>query len=342
MKTKREVDIKGVLLGQHHSVKIQSMTNTKTTDIESTIKQVVELKDNGCDLVRISVPDNNSILALKEIVSFFGSFPIVADIHFNENMALGAINAGAAKIRINPSNMPRKAMSKIIGLAKEKGVAIRIGVNKGSIHKKVTEKDLIELMQKNIKILEDENFYNIVLSIKTSSVRETISVNRMLSKVTEYPIHVGLTEAGVGRFAEVKSTVAIGALLADNIGDTIRVSLTGDPIREVKLAKEILRATEKDNNFVEIISCPTCARTEGNIEKISKEIQRYTCHINKPLKIAIMGCIVNGIGEAGDADFGVCVGREKSILFIDKKPVKNIKNTEITKEIKKLINIFTN
>jgi (E)-4-hydroxy-3-methylbut-2-enyl-diphosphate synthase len=338
---RKTIKIGKLFLGNNHPVRIQSMTNTKTTDVDATLRQIFMLSQAGCDLIRVSVPDKASLIQFKEIVSLSGDIPIIADIHFDEQMALGAIKAGAAKIRLNPSNMPKKALANIIAAAKEKGTIIRIGVNRGSFNKKMSVEDLISFTKENIKVLEKENFYNIVVSIKTSDIKSTIEANRLLYKEMPYPIHIGLTEAGYGDFAEIKSSIAIGSLLSDNIGDTIRVSLTGNPINEVHLAKNILRATGKNLEFVDIISCPTCARTEIDIVNIVKEMKEYVADIKKPLKIAIMGCIVNGIGESGDADFGICAGKNNSLLFISGKPYKYIDNNSIVKELKHLVQKFT-
>ncbi|MGI6136327.1 MAG: flavodoxin-dependent (E)-4-hydroxy-3-methylbut-2-enyl-diphosphate synthase [Clostridiales bacterium] len=334
------VKIGKVFLGNNYPVRIQSMTNTKTKDIDATLRQIFALSKAGCDLVRVSIPDKESLTQFKKIISLCENIPIIADIHFDEQMALGAILAGASKIRLNPSNMPRKALSNIVGEARDRGTVIRIGVNRGSFHKSMAIEDLVTYTKENIDLLEKERFYNIVVSIKASDVKSTIMANRLLHNEMPYPIHIGLTEAGYGKLAEVKSSIAIGSLLSDNIGDTIRVSLTGNPIKEVDLAKDILKATGKRKNFVDIISCPTCARTEINIINIVKEINNYVSHIQKPLKIAIMGCVVNGIGEAGDADFGICAGENKSLLFIDGKRYKTIDNDSIIGELKNLIQQF--
>lgn len=333
---KKIVKVKDVIIGGDKIV-IQSMTNTKTGDTVATIKQILQLQNAGCDLIRLSINDTTALKALKIILAETHS-PLIGDIHFDYKLAIGAIEAGIHKIRINPSNMPKDGLKEIITLAKARQIPIRVGINRGSIKETHVSVDkLVSLTLDSAKEIEDLGYDNLILACKSSSVTETVAVYRELAKSTDYPLHIGLTEAGLVNLGEIKSSIAIGALLLDNIGDTIRVSLTGDPLNEVYVAKKILRAIGKDKNFVEVIACPTCSRTEIDVENIATQLEKLTENLTKPLKIAVMGCVVNGIGESSGADFGVCGGREKSVIISDGKILKTVKNKDILEEINKLI-----
>lgn len=322
------------------NITVQSMTNTKTSDVEATYKQIKGLEKAGADFVRISIPDMASAVAVKKLA--VDTVPLIGDIHFAYEPAILAIENGISKIRINPSNLSEIGLKKIIEKCKEYDVPIRVGVNKGSVKENITPEKLAYLALDAAKKIEDLGWNKLVLSVKTSDVSETVSAYRKLSEITDYPLHVGLTEAGTKRLGYVKSAIAIGSLLLDGIGDTIRVSLTEEPTEEVYAAKEILRATGIDKNFVEIISCPTCARTEISVKEIADRMYELTKNLNKPLKIAVMGCIVNGIGEGQNADFGVAGGGDKSIIFKNGKILKTVSNSEIEETLCKLAEEFTN
>lgn len=337
---KKIINVGNVVLGAGKPV-IQSMTNTLTTDVESTVCQIEKLVKAGAELVRVSVPDERSAAAVKEIALRSG-VPIIADIHYSAKPALIAIENGAKKIRINPGNMSKNDVSEVVRKCIEYDVPIRVGVNKGSL---VGDKSPSALANKAIeyaKIIEDEGFDKIVLAVKSSDVRETVEAYRILDKLCDYPLHVGLTESGTERSGTLKSAVAIGALLLDGIGDTIRVSLSTDPVKEVYAAKKILRAVGIDKNYVEVIACPTCARTKIDVSGLAERIETITANFSIPLKIAVMGCTVNGIGESKGADFGVAGGAGKSVLFKDGVILKTVDNEEIENEIIELIKEKTN
>ena len=321
---------------------IQSMTNTKTVDIDLTIKQILELEKAGCELVRLSIPNEESATALKEIKKAV-SLPIVADIHFSSKLAILAAENGADKIRINPGNIGSK--EKVAYLAKflnERNIPIRIGVNGGSLEKELKNLNQVDGMVQSalnhIRILEDNNFDNIVVSCKSSNVKNMILAYRKLHDLIPYPLHIGVTEAGTYTKGLIKTSIGIGSLLLDGIGDTIRVSLTDDPVKEVFAAQDILKACNLYNKpYCDIVSCPTCARTEINVKQIADELDIATKDIKKNIKIAVMGCIVNGIGESEGADFGVAGGKDKSIIFKDGKQIEVINNQDIIQKMKKMI-----
>ncbi len=341
------ISIGNVRIGGGNPIAIQSMTKTFTHDVKATIKQIKKLQDAGCRIIRCAVPEDEDAVAIKEIKRHI-DIPLVADIHFNYRLALAAIDAGADKIRINPGNIGGEEKLKLVVAAcKDKGIPIRIGVNSGSLEKDILKKykhptaeALVESALRNIAILEKLRFREIVVSIKSSSVPTTIDAYRKLSKKIDYPLHIGVTEAGIGTTGAIRSSVGIGALLSEGIGDTIRVSLTGDPVSEVIVAKEILRSLEIEKSGAFIISCPTCGRCEMDIEKIAKEVENRTKGVKKPVKIAIMGCTVNGPGEAADADVGVACGRGGALIFRKGRIVKKVRERDIVKgllnEVKKI------
>lgn len=338
----RKVKIGNIVIGGGENIAIQSMTNTKTSDIDGTVKQLCELEKAGCDIARCSVPDEASAVALKEIVAST-SMPIVADIHFDYRLAIKAADAGAAKIRINPGNIGDE--SKVEYLAKylkERGIPIRIGVNGGSLDKKYEDLPLAEAMcesaLEHVSLLEKHSFYDIVISVKSSDVANTIRAYRLLSQKCDYPLHVGVTEAGIYEKGLIKSAIGIGSLLCDGIGDTVRVSLTDDPVKEVYAAKEILKAVGKYNGaYAEVVSCPTCARTCIDVKGIATQIEEYAKGLDKSVKIAVMGCVVNGIGESKGSDVGVAGGKDKSVIFREGKIISTVPNDRILEELKKEI-----
>ncbi|MEG1646662.1 MAG: flavodoxin-dependent (E)-4-hydroxy-3-methylbut-2-enyl-diphosphate synthase [Clostridia bacterium] len=332
----RKIKVKNLEIGGGAPISVQSMTNTKTVDIDATVAQILALEQAGCDIIRLAVPDKLSAQALKSIVSQVNA-PIVADIHFDYKLAIESVNNGVSKVRINPGNIGDSAKVKYLAdYLNERNIPIRIGVNAGSLEKDLQGLSHVDAMVasalKHVKILEDAHFYNTIISVKSSSVKETIDAYRQLSKKVDYPLHVGVTEAGVFSRGVIKSAVGIGALLCDGIGDTIRVSLTDNPLTEVSVAKSILQSLDL-TPYVDVIACPTCARTCINVQEIATNITELTKNIKKPLKIAVMGCIVNGLGEAGDCDFGVAGGVDKSIIFSKGKVLKTVPNADIYKEL---------
>lgn len=338
-KNTREVKIGNIKIGGNNKIAVQSMTNTDTRDVESTVKQIKNLEKAGCDIVRVAVPNIESAKALKKIKSLI-NIPLVADIHFDYRLAIEAINNGVDKIRINPGNIGNEEKIRYIAdMAKEYGIPIRVGVNSGSLEKKilnkyngVTAEGIVESALKNVKILEDMNFNNIVISLKTSSVPLTIESYKMMSEKVNYPLHLGITEAGPVFRGAIKSAVGIGSLLYMGIGDTIRVSLTGDPIEEVKTGRMILKSLGLLNDGVEIISCPTCGRTKINLIDLAKKVEDLTKDIKKNIKIAVMGCAVNGPGEAREADIGIAGGIGEGLIFRSGKIIKKVPEDHLLEE----------
>ncbi len=320
-------------------ITIQSMTNTPTYDVNMTLAQINKLADAGADLVRVSVPDEKSAFAVKELVAK-SPVPLIGDIHFGEKNAIIAIENGIQKLRINPGNMSNDAIRSIVKKCIEYEVPIRVGVNKGSSAAKSPE-ELAKLCVDTAKRIEDLGWNKLVLAVKSSNTVETVRAYEKLSVMTDYPLHIGLTESGAGENAVIKSSIAIGSLLLKGIGDTIRVSLAGDPVKEIIYAKKILRAVGIDNEFVEIIACPTCARTCFPVEETAAYLEKMTLNVHKRIKIAVMGCIVNGIGEGKDADFGIAGGADKSILFEKGQQVATIPNSEIMPQLMNLVEKYS-
>ena len=347
MRTK-EVKIGKVIIGGDHPVAVQSMTSTLTHDIDATVEQINRLVDAGCEIVRVAIPTWKDLNAFKEIRKIVPDVPLVADIHFNHKLAIAAIEAGADKIRINPGNIGGKdRVREVIQAAKANKVPIRIGVNSGSLeidlidrHGGVTAEAMVESAIRWVKFFEDEDFEDIVISVKSASVPMTIKAYRMLASKTHYPLHVGVTEAGPAYTGIIKSAIGIGALLADGIGDTIRVSLTADPVEEVRAAWEILKALEIRSRGPMLISCPTCGRTRVNLLKIVGEVEEILKGVKLPIKVAVMGCEVNGPGEAKDADVGVAAEPGRGVIFRKGKIIRKVKEEEIPQalleEIEKL------
>ncbi len=336
--TKR-IRIKNRFIGGNAEVTVQSMTNTKTEDVKATISQILRLQRAGCDIVRMSVNTLAAAEAIPEIKKQV-DVPLVADIHFDHTLALKSIENGIDKIRINPSNIGgEKAVREVVCAAKDHGIPIRVGVNGGSLEPSAVEKygfsaiALAESALKSVALLEKYGFDDIVISAKCSDVKMNAEAYRILSKKTDYPLHIGVTEAGGGDLALVKSYAGIGALLLDGIGDTIRVSVTGDPVQEVYAGDLLLKATGLRKEFVDVVSCPTCSRTEINVLELSEKIKQATAHIKKHFVIAVMGCVVNGIGEGKRADIGVAGGKEKSAIMRHGEVVKTVPNDRILEEL---------
>ncbi len=335
----KQVTVKDVKIGGGAPITVQSMTASLTSDYKATIASIYSLANAGCDIVRVSVPDRDSANAIKYIVEA-SPIPVVADVHYDHNLALIALEQGVHKLRINPGNMSPVGLKLVAKLAKERHVPIRIGVNQGSQNVKLSPSELASLCYDTTRLMEDAGTDELVLAVKSSSVTETVEAYRKLSKLTDYPLHVGLTEAGTEKMGIVKSNIAIGSLLLDGIGDTIRVSLTSSIVREVEEGIKILRALGLRKNFVEVISCPTCARTCIDVENLAKKIEKLTEKIKKSIKIAVMGCAVNGIGESKGADFGVCGGKSQSLIFKNGEIIKTVKNEEILAELYKLAEVY--
>ena len=327
----KKVLIGNVEVGGGSSVKIQSMNNTDTRDAKATLAQIQELADNGCDITRVAIPDMEAAESLKEITSK-SPIPVVADIHFDYRLALAAADNGASKIRINPGNIGGPENVKLVAdKCKERHIPIRVGVNSGSISREILAKygevnadAMTESALGAVKLLEDQDFNDIVISIKSSSPRLTIDTYRILSKSCDYPLHVGVTEAGTVREGAIKSAVGIGALLAEGIGDTIRVSLTGNPVDEVITAKQILKALDLRDGGITFISCPTCGRTQVPLIELAGQIEQKVSKLPYNLKVAVMGCVVNGPGEARECDIGIAGGKDEFVLFEKGVPVRKI------------------
>ena len=345
-KTKK-IYVGGVQIGGQKKVVIQSMTNTKTSDVDSTVKQILELENAGCEIIRVACPTIDDAKAIKEIKKHI-HIPIVADIHFDYKIALEAIKSGVDKIRINPGNIGDKSKVKaVVDACREKNIPIRIGVNAGSLEKDLLEKygkptaeAMVESARRHIEILEDLDFYDICLSLKASDLDLCISAYEMASRCFPYPLHIGITEAGTAFSGTIKSSIGVGYLLRKGIGDTLRVSLSDNPVEEIKVAKEILKCC----NLIKLprlVSCPTCGRTQIDLIPIAKKVEEFLLTIDKDITVAVMGCAVNGPGEAREADIGIAGGVGEAILFKKGKIIKKIPQDKIFEELKnEIINNF--
>ena len=339
----RKIKVGNLVLGGNNKVYIQSMTNTKTKDVNSTVKQILDLERVGCEIIRVACLDKEDAKAIKEIKKKI-HIPIVADIHFDYEIALEAIKSGVDKIRINPGNIGSKdRIKKVVEACKEKNIPIRIGVNSGSLEKdllvngKVTVKAMIESARRHVEILESLGFYDICISLKASDLDLCIKTYEEASKVFNYPLHIGITEAGTAFSGTIKSSIGLGILLNKGIGNTIRVSLSDDPIEEVKVAKEILKDCNLYKDSAKLVSCPTCGRTQIDLIPIAKEVEEYLQTVNKDIKVAVMGCAVNGPGEAKDADIGIAGGIGEALLFKKGEIIKKVPQEEIVDVLKEEI-----
>lgn len=331
MSSVREVSVGALKMGGKNPVWVQSMTNTDTRNVEATLAQIRALAAAGCDIVRVSVYDEDCAKAVRQLVD--GSpVPLVADIHFDHHLAIMAAENGIAKLRINPGNIGGEAHVRMLAdCAKAHHIPIRIGVNSGSIEKDIlakygepTAEGMVESALQHARMLEKAGFEDIVLSMKASSVKLTIETYQLAAQKCDYPLHVGVTEAGLPGQGTIKSAIGIGALLAQGIGDTIRVSLTGDPVPEAKAAWDILRALELRTHGVQLVSCPTCGRTCINVAGIAERVEKELADVKVPLKVAVMGCVVNGPGEAREADVGIAGGKSGGALFIKGQPAQKV------------------
>jgi len=345
----KQIKIGKVKIGGNAPVTVQSMTSTPTKDVDATVGQINRLSNAGCEIIRVAVPDTEAALALKKIVAQI-SIPIIADIHFDHRLALLAMENGVNGLRLNPGNIGgKKKIKEIVSAARYQDIPIRIGVNAGSLEKTILKKfghptpeAMVESAMDHVKILEDLNFDLIKISLKSSNVNQMISAYRILSKKVDYPLHLGVTEAGTLISGTVKNSIGIGVLLSEGIGDTIRVSLTHDSVEEVKVAYEILKALGLRQRGIEIISCPTCGRCQIDLFKLAEEVENSLSNISAPLKVAIMGCVVNGPGEAREADIGVAGGQGQGTLFKKGKVIKKVAESDLAdsliKEVRKMDN----
>lgn len=332
--TTKKIMVGEVPIGGGSPVVIQSMTNTKTSDIPATIAQIEALVAGGCELVRVSVPDDKSLAALPALIDA-APVPLIADIHFRADLAVKSIAAGVAKIRINPGNIgTREQVVSVVSAAREAGIPIRVGVNAGSLSEAVRALDvpppekLVASAIENIHLLEELGFEDIVVSVKSSDVMETIEAYRILARQVDYPLHLGVTESGTRETGALRSAVGLGALLADGIGDTIRVSLAADPVEEIDVARQILQAVGARQFYPEVIACPTCARCEIDLFPLAQELEDRLKKSGKALKVAVMGCVVNGPGEAAGADVGLAAGRGKGVIFRGGEAIKTVPETD--------------
>lgn len=332
----KKIHIGNKVIGNGNPILIQSMTNTKTDDVAATTAQIKALTLAGCDIVRCAIPDMNAALALKEIKKNI-EIPLVADIHFDYKLAIAAIENGADKIRINPGNIGSiERIKAVVDKAKEKNIPIRVGVNSGSLEKELVEKyngvtaeGIVESALNNVKIIEDLGYDNIVVSIKSSDVLICIKAHELISKKTKYPLHVGITESGTLLSGNIKSSVGLGIILNQGIGDTIRVSLTGDPVDEIKSAKLILKTLGLRKGGIEVVSCPTCGRTRIDLIKLANEVENMVADIPLDITVAVMGCAVNGPGEAKEADIGIAGGNGEGLLIKKGEIIKKVPESEL-------------
>ncbi|MEX0999386.1 MAG: flavodoxin-dependent (E)-4-hydroxy-3-methylbut-2-enyl-diphosphate synthase [Thermodesulfobacteriota bacterium] len=345
----RQIELGGLKVGGGAPVTVQSMTKTDTRDIAATVAQIKSLEKAGCDIVRIAVPDMDAAKSLGEIKKQT-NIPIVSDIHFDYKLALEAVNQGVDGMRINPGNIGAKYRIKaVVDAVKERGIPIRIGVNSGSLEKDILKKygsptpeALAESAFRHVQILEDLDFTDIKISVKSTDVKKMIASYRILAERCEYPLHLGVTEAGTYEMGTIKSSIGIGTLLAEGIGDTIRVSLTGDPVDEIAVGFNILRSLGLRRNGIELISCPGCGRLEIDLMKLVKDVEDRIVGIElpRPIKVAILGCVVNGPGEASEADIGIAGGIGKGMLYKDGKLVRSFKEHQIVDELVKELETF--
>lgn len=336
----RSVNVGGILVGGGAPISVQTMTKTKTSDVAATVLQIKQAADAGCDIVRVTVNDKEASDAIADIVKQ-SPIPVVADIHFNHVFALKAVEANVAKVRLNPGNIGSKErIREVLTAAKIKNIPIRIGVNSGSLEEDILEKHgyptpeaLFESAMRHVGICEEFDFRDIIISVKSTDVKLMIEAYRLVAERTDIPLHLGVTEAGTTKIGTIKSAVGIGTLLAEGIGDTIRVSLTDDPVKEIEVGKEILRSLSLASRNVELIACPTCGRLEVDLFSIMKQLEEKLEGVKKPVKIAVLGCVVNGPGEASEADIGIAAGKGVAILYRKGEVIKRVKESEIVQTI---------
>ena len=337
----REVKIKDRIIGGTHPIAIQSMTNTKTEDVKATVEQIHELTEAGCEIIRVAVPTMEAAKALAEIKKQI-SIPLVADIHFDYKLALAAIENGADKIRINPGNIGAKERIRaVVDAAKERGIPIRVGVNSGSLEKNLIEKyhgvtaqGLVESALDQVKLIEDMGYQNLVISIKSSDVMMCVKAHEIIATKTDYPLHVGITESGTLISGNIKSSIGLSLILNQGIGDTIRVSLTGDPVEEIRSAKLILRTLGIRKGGIEVVSCPTCGRTQIDLIHLANQVEKLVSNYPLDIKVAVMGCVVNGPGEAKEADLGIAGGIGEGLIIRHGEVLRKVKEEELLDELR--------
>lgn len=343
-KQKRIVNIGGVKIGGDNPVAIQSMCNTDTRDVKATVNQIHELENAGCEIIRVAVPDMVAAKAVADIKKQI-HIPLVVDIHFDYRLALECMKNGADKVRINPGNIgDRDRVKQVVEMAKEREIPIRIGVNGGSLERELLQKyggvtadALVESAMGHVAILDELNFNNVVVSIKISDVPKMLCAYRKFNEISDIPLHIGVTESGTLKGGTVKSAVGIGALLAEGIGDTMRVSLTADPVEEIYAAYDIQKVLGMRKTGAEIVSCPTCGRTQLDLISIANEVEKRAANIDKPIKIAVMGCAVNGPGEAREADIGIAGGKGEGLIFKKGEIIKKVPQDSLVDELMKEI-----
>lgn len=343
-KDTKQIKVGNVLIGGNNNVVIQSMTNTKTKDVENTVKQIFELEKAGCEIIRVACLDMEDAKAIKDIKSRI-HIPIVADIHFDYKLALEAIKSGVDKLRINPGNIGSiDCVKEVVKACKEKNIPIRIGVNGGSLEKdllekygKPTAKAMVESAKRHVDILESLDFYDICISLKASSLDLCLEAYEEAARTFKYPLHLGITEAGTAFSGTIKSSIGLGTLLRENIGNTMRVSLSDDPVYEIKVAKEILKDCNLLKNSPTLVSCPTCGRTQIDLIPIAKEMEDFLQSLKSDITVAVMGCAVNGPGEAREADIGIAGGKGEAVLFKKGQVIRKIPQEKIVEELKQEI-----
>lgn len=343
-KQKRIVNIGGVKIGGDNPVAIQSMCNTDTRDVKATVNQIHELENEGCEIIRVAVPDMVAAKAVADIKKQI-HIPLVVDIHFDYRLALECMKNGADKVRINPGNIgDRDRVKQVVEMAKEREIPIRIGVNGGSLERELLQKyggvtadALVESAMGHVAILDELNFNNVVVSIKISDVPKMLCAYRKFNEISDIPLHIGVTESGTLKGGTVKSAVGIGALLAEGIGDTMRVSLTANPVEEIYAAYDIQKVLGMRKTGAEIVSCPTCGRTQLDLISIANEVEKRAANIDKPIKIAVMGCAVNGPGEAREADIGIAGGKGEGLIFKKGEIIKKVPQDRLVDELMKEI-----
>ena len=337
----REIQIGNVRIGGSQPIAIQSMTNTRTQDVEATVAQILRLEEAGCEIIRCAVPTMEAAEALSKIKRQI-HIPLVADIHFDYRLAIAAMENGADKIRINPGNIgSRERIKAVVDVAKERGIPIRVGVNSGSLEKELVEKyhgvtaeGLVESALDKVRLIEDLGYDQLVISIKSSDVLMCARAHEQIAKKTDYPLHVGITEAGTVYSGNIKSAVGLGLILYQGIGDTIRVSLTGDPVEEIKSAKQILRTLGLRKGGIEVVSCPTCGRTSIDLIRLAGEVETLVTNYPLDIKVAVMGCVVNGPGEAREADLGICGGKGEGLIIRHGEVIERVPEEQLLNALK--------
>ena len=337
----REIQIGNVKIGGGYPIAIQSMTNTKTQDVEKTVAQILRLEEAGCEIIRCTVPDMEAAGALAEIKKQI-HIPLVADIHFDYRMAVAAMENGADKIRINPGNIGSpENLKAVVDVAKERNIPIRVGVNSGSLEKELLEKyhgvtaeGLVESALDKVRMIEEQGYENLVISIKSSDVLMCVRAHELISEKTDYPLHVGITEAGTVYSGNIKSAIGLGLILHQGIGDTIRVSLTGDPVEEIKSAKQILRTLGLRKGGIEVVSCPTCGRTSIDLISLANQVETLVTNYSLDIKVAVMGCVVNGPGEAREADLGICGGKGEGLILKHGEIIERVPEEQLLNALK--------